>query len=271
MRESEYIAEGGSWILSLLENGLDYLVSAAELAERDNPRGWKYAILDLANGMELLLKARLDREDWRLLFADPQKADRASLQKGDFISTNFKQTCDRLEEKAKVAIGEADKRNLDALRKLRNRFTHYSAVVDSAAVRSLVAKCMNFSIEFCQQEGLVVDATQLQEIHRLLNGFQDFVDERNSAIAAELIGFFIWYCPTCWQSAIIVDVDDNKCRFCSVVPDPEGLAEHNNLERPSSDPSDPRLDLPNCPECWGGLVTHLESQSVSRTFYMCSY
>ena len=137
MRESEYIAEGGSWILSLLENGLDYLVSAAELAERDNPRGWKYAILDLANGMELLLKARLDREDWRLLFADPQKADRASLQKGDFISTNFKQTCDRLEEKAKVAIGEADKRNLDALRKLRNRFTHYSAVVDSAAVRSL--------------------------------------------------------------------------------------------------------------------------------------
>ncbi|CAI8004693.1 Caffeine dehydrogenase subunit alpha [Geodia barretti] len=40
-----------------------------------------------------------------------------------------------------------------------------------------------------------------------------------------------------------VRVDDNKCRFCSVVPDPEGLAEHNNLERPSSDPSDPSENI----------------------------
>lgn len=254
-----------------MENGLDYLVSAAESATRNNSRDWKYAILNLANGMELLLKARLEREDWTLLFADPQKANRPSLKKGDFVSANFKQTCDRLAKEAKVAIEVADRRNLDALRKLRNQFTHYSVAIESTAVKSLVAKSMNFSIEFCQREGLVVNAAQLEEMHRLLNGFQGFVDERNKTIAAELEGFFTWHCPTCLQSAIVLDDDYTNCRFCSVVPNPEELAEHNNLERSSSDPSDPRLDLPNCPECWEGLVTHLVSQSESGTFYMCSY
>ena len=254
-----------------MENGLDFVLSAADLATRDTPRDWKYAILDLSNGMELLLKARLEQEHWSLLFSNPDKANRSKLQQGDFNSVTFDQACARLKEIVGVCIKDSDRKHLDSIRKLRNQFTHYSTAIDSAATKSLVAKCMNFCIEFCQEEGMVAEDEQLLEIHGALRGFQEFIDERMTAIEAELEGEYIWQCPMCWQSAVIVDADDTRCRFCSVTPDAEELAEHNNFERPSSNPSDPRLDLPLCPECGMGLVTHLARSTELKTFYMCSF
>src|SRR6266568_2543373 len=79
--------------LSLLGNALDYLENAvnraAHVASRlDDPgttprrehRRWKYAVLHLEAGVELLLKARLSREHWSLVFADVDKATREALE-----------------------------------------------------------------------------------------------------------------------------------------------------------------------------------------------
>ena len=52
----------------LLDNALDYLDQAAEHARKDTPRDWKYALLHLASGVELLLKAKLQEEHWSLVF-----------------------------------------------------------------------------------------------------------------------------------------------------------------------------------------------------------
>ena len=259
------------WTLSLIENAFDFILSAADLATRDTPRDWKYAMLDLANGVELILKARLEREHWSLLFSSIDKATLQKLDQGDFSSATFDQACSRLKDVVGVDIKDSDRRELDALRKLRNRITHYSVELDAAAARSLVAKCMNFCIEFCQQEDLLAEPDKTEELHRVLSDFQAFVDERKQTIAGELEGSFIWSCPTCLQGAIVVCGDVTKCRFCNLVTDPEELAEYNNLERPSSDPSDPRLDLPLCPDCGIGVIAHLRRPKGGKSFLMCSF
>ena len=55
--------------LTLLDNALDFLLSAAEAVRRDEGhRSLKEAVLHLANGVELMVKARLAREHWSLIF-----------------------------------------------------------------------------------------------------------------------------------------------------------------------------------------------------------
>ena len=58
---------------SLLENGLDFVLSAVEhLGGNPSKRELKYAVLHLYSGAVLILKERLLREDWKLLFANPE-------------------------------------------------------------------------------------------------------------------------------------------------------------------------------------------------------
>ena len=64
----------GRFQLSLVENSLDFFLNAAEYAARYDPLSWKYSILHLADGVELLFKARLEKEHWSLLFADINQA-----------------------------------------------------------------------------------------------------------------------------------------------------------------------------------------------------
>ena len=68
----------------LMVGSLDFIVSAAEFASSEDSRKWKFAVLHLWTGMELLLKARLARENWSLLFANVDRADRSKLHDGNF-------------------------------------------------------------------------------------------------------------------------------------------------------------------------------------------
>jgi hypothetical protein len=83
---------------TLLENGLDFVWSAVEhLSVGTSKRGPKYALLHLVSGIELILKERLRREDWKLLFPKPDKADEVLYKTGAFKSVDFGQLIDRVE------------------------------------------------------------------------------------------------------------------------------------------------------------------------------
>jgi hypothetical protein len=57
-----------------VENGLDYLKSAAEhLRDEPTARDLKYAVLHLHSAVEVLLKVRLMREHWSLIFSNTGK------------------------------------------------------------------------------------------------------------------------------------------------------------------------------------------------------
>ncbi len=76
---------------TLLENGLDFIWSAVEhLGTDSSKRSVKYAVLNLAAGIELILKERLRRESWKLVFADPEKADEHAYKRGAFESIRLK-------------------------------------------------------------------------------------------------------------------------------------------------------------------------------------
>ena len=68
-------------ICNLAENALDYLILAGEQAREGNPRMMKHALATLGDGLELLLKARLEAHDWRQVFSNPARADLAKFQR----------------------------------------------------------------------------------------------------------------------------------------------------------------------------------------------
>ena len=65
---------------TLLENGLDFISSALKhLKNQPTKRELKYAVLHLSAGIELILKERLKREHWSLVFDKPADAPKNEL------------------------------------------------------------------------------------------------------------------------------------------------------------------------------------------------
>lgn len=119
-------SNGTSVVSSLLENALDYFLSAAENACKDDLRSLKYSVLHVAASVELALKARLFSEHWSLIFADVDKADEAALKSGDFKSADFQTVVERLAKIAKVPISKGNLAHLGELRRLRNCIQHFA-------------------------------------------------------------------------------------------------------------------------------------------------
>lgn len=213
---------------NLLDNAFDYLLSAAEHAKQSSSRSWKYSVLHLVAAVELLLKARLEREHWSLLFADVDKASEAAIKSGDFKSVDFETTYKRLENVAKVALDRTTLQHLDHLRRLRNRIQHFAVSMDVLQVKSLVAKGIDFTIEFCRSElkdEFEARKEEVQEIAVQLRDFQEFAEERLATIATELReAYEPIECPTCWQRTLVIGDGQPHCLFCHYDVSAEELA-----------------------------------------------
>ncbi len=227
--------------LTLLDDSLDLLLSAAEAVSRDDgPRSLKEAVLHLGNGVELLVKARIAREHWSLIFADVDKASRDKLDAGDFASVDAPRALNRLEQIVGVPIGGRWNTHLKSLRQQRNRLTHFTATLDTAQTKSLVAKVMAFCVSFCEQQGMATARAddKLSAIHKNLTPLQEFVDHRIQNISANWKDALLWVCPECWQPALVIDGGEVDCKFCKRKADPLELAAVNA-----------EGSIEDCPEC----------------------
>ncbi|NUV62598.1 hypothetical protein [Streptomyces sp. CAI-85] len=142
---------------SPVENGLDYLVSVIEhLESEDGPisaRNLKYAVLHLAAGTEVLLKARLQIEHWSLVFAQPGTATRQALTDGSFSSCSPEETRQRLTNIVAIPFGVREKKALSDLARSRNALQHYGLVGDNAdagKAETTTAQVLNFLIGFIE-------------------------------------------------------------------------------------------------------------------------
>ena len=208
---------------NLLDNALDSLLSAAEAARRDEgPRSLKEAVLHLANGVELLIKSRLVREHWSLIFSNTDKASYEELAKADFKSVDFSTACSRLEKIAGLPIRKSAVSQINGLRKLRNQLTHFAITLDSVQAKSLIAKTMTFCVDFCEEQSMNTGTAKekLSEIHMNLTEFTEFVGERMKSISTELDGMLVWECPECWQETLAIDGGNAECKFCGRKHDP---------------------------------------------------
>jgi hypothetical protein len=110
--------------LSLIENAFDFLQEAIDCLREGSPRKLKYSVLHLASAAELLLKARLSREHWSLIFKDPAKASEESFARGEFASGDFQDVQDRLEKICGLELVKY-RQLLKRLRGFRNSIEHF--------------------------------------------------------------------------------------------------------------------------------------------------
>jgi hypothetical protein len=128
--------------LSVLENAYDYLEESLRYAELGpaDPKGWKFAIVLAAQGIELLLKARLAHEHPLLVRAN---LDRPNSE----LTVTVEQALGRL-ARSGVMIDEEDSQRLLRAGRLRNQFIHYEVRATVEQLKSTLADLLEFAHHF---------------------------------------------------------------------------------------------------------------------------
>jgi len=209
----------------LLDNALDYLDQAAEHARKDTPRDWKYALLHLASGVELLLKAKLQEEHWSLVFANVDKASREAFRSGDFQSIDSKTAIERLKNILGLNQRLDDIKTLEIIRAYRNKVQHFSIEADKQAVSSLMAKGFAFTVRFVDEALTgVIDERGKSLVQKIVVGlieYEEFVNKRMNDIAERLSKFRdIGFCPRCSQESLGLGNGNPLCLFCGLTGEP---------------------------------------------------
>lgn len=247
---------------NLLHNSLDYLLLAGEQAQMNSPRMLKHALATLADGVELLLKARLEVYDWCLLFKNIDVATRDKLSDGKFISVTFDQAVTRLKQICGVEIADSHMTTLRALKGERNKIRHYAITIPAEEAASLLEKTYSFALDFVKEnleEHLDSESESvLNQLRELLGTFEQFVKSRLDDIKDDVAkeAFSSFGCPRCLQDTMYSDGDgQSSCLFCGFSASGEDAAiehvERHFISRHKdwAFEEDRIKDCPDCGQC----------------------
>lgn len=206
---------------SLLENGLDFIATASTaLSGKPCPRKLKYGVLHLWSGLLLLLKERLRREHWSLLYADPGRAKLAEYRSGEFIGVNYAGSTNRLNGICGIVLNHEDGTALDRLCRLRNRMEHFEIDESVEGVKSASCAPLSFALDFVTDELGSEDLTDLAQrsidtIRESLGTITVFVETRRAEIAEAVAAApgGAEMCPRCLETALVID-GGASCLFC---------------------------------------------------------
>jgi len=208
-----------------IANGMDFLRSAIEqLRDDDNPSNLKYSVLHLQAAVEVLLKTRLVREHWALVFADPSLANAVSFRSGDFGSVTVEETLKRLKGVASIEIGKDGRERLKRLVKIRNRLQHFGTVLNRYEVISVAAGALDtllaFVVEHVVPGARHEERTELEAVQNLLSESLNEIDAlgkaRRQRLKGELSSFAgeVTTCPRCTEVALRLNQGSIRCYYC---------------------------------------------------------
>ena len=262
---------------NLTENAIDYLLLAGEQVQDGSDRLIKHSIATLADGVELLLKARVEKKDWSFLFKDVDKAKLSAYESGDFISITFAQAIKRLENICDVPVAPASFAIIEDLRQYRNRIRHLAISVDAQVALSLVAKTFAFALEFVAEhlehakDGC---SDELEKLRELLGNLDEFVDERFQQIDEQIDSHSApaLDCPICLQTAYMIEGDKVRCYFCEHEATPEEAAGEwisklDPYRRLKESLIDPKVRW--CPECETESCVSMAANTDGRVGHIC--
>jgi len=168
------MAEDNILELSLLENGLDFIIRGLdELYELDDDmeyeqyiypiskpqKDYKYGVLHLFSGFLLLLKERLSQHLPELIFAGKIEDIKKQLNNGRELNTvNLDEALDRLQIGPKVSFSESDTEVIRKIQKYRNRFEHYKIDVNQFELNKVIIDFIDLIDRFLIHE-LKIDIT----------------------------------------------------------------------------------------------------------------
>jgi hypothetical protein len=266
--------------LRLLTTGLDFLNSAAgHLKGKPRPQVLQYAIVHLCAGTELILKERLLREHWSLVFDDVRSAKRSMFETGDFKSVTFNDAITRLINVVGIEIAPHDQNALERLRKKRNQLEHFGIIDPPQALVSVSAEALTVLTDFISAQFPTAQTTEeerklLLELSTRLRHFKAFVETKWKQVQRKLASNsrpVVW-CSTCAHESAIV-LNGTRCLFCGDTQSAEDAAvDHVFGTLVGEDNADRLLD--DFPQ-YTCTVCHLESiidcaSDVSRAYrYIC--
>ncbi|MEV6336252.1 hypothetical protein AB0M12_16200 [Nocardia vinacea] len=217
---------------ALTENALAFLRrSVGSMEGSPDTRDAEFAIVDLAVGVEVLLKARVLRHDWKLICADRAKKPEDQLERellaGTALTINPSSAVKSLTE----AVGVDFKANgydgyVDQVSKLRNRAVHFTLSQGPLPISVKVAygRGLDFVLWFLDSEfrdnapgrtaNLVEDF--IEELTEVVGEINEFVVEREKRIAAYVQAVETCLtCPRCDKQAVIfAEQEPVRCAFC---------------------------------------------------------
>jgi len=257
---------------NLLENALDSLRQGIAFALKDNPTQseLKLSVLLIAQSVELLLKERLKREHWSLVFS---KIDQAGNPNAHTVT--IEDAIKRLDQIAHVKMDEEERDTVSLLSEIRNRIQHYEIEVTFEEVLSKSHAAIAFTTRFLKDEfeSDIRDYLNNDDIQRLSRIENAIVHLR--AIAEENIEkirseneptssseraywqFEVITCPECWEDYYVFSPDSHisQCQLCKheggfVECDRCGFqAPSGSMEFHSEDE-----DFAVCNSCWEDMV-----------------
>ena len=110
------------WFVLVVENAISFLDSSVNNLETSP----KNSIIDLYTAIELFFKARLMKEHWSLILAQPEEADISIFEIRDFRSVFLTQAHKRLEKISKETFDKAAIDNFLKLGMHRNQIVHFA-------------------------------------------------------------------------------------------------------------------------------------------------
>ncbi|MEV5950362.1 hypothetical protein [Streptomyces sp. NPDC051993] len=242
-----------------VRNGIDYLLSVVDHLTADpvGPRHVKYAVLHLQAAAEVLLKARLVREHWSLVFDDPGAASEKAFRSGDFKSCTVGEAVTRLRNIAGVTITDKDQEALATLGRDRNALQHYGLSHNARAVEARAGRVLDFLMRFL--DDVLVPGLQLDEVERItadvrrirrgLTGVHAFITQRLRRLSGDLKGCETRTitCLYCGQMTLVVKRPLSTCLFCDAEVGVSEMTTHFFLNTPEGEASRTAF-CPNCAE-----------------------
>ncbi len=170
---------------SLLENGLDFIQSGCQyIARGESKSDLKYGVLHLASGIELVLKARLAAQSWKLLFKDLKKASLHSFRAGKFEGVTMWKCLKRLESQCGIKLSDGQRRSLEVFREKRNQLEHFRIIDTKAALEASAVAPLSVTLDFIRDEFDDEDLSneELRLIRKIRGLLSQFTTFRNSKL-----------------------------------------------------------------------------------------
>lgn len=189
--------------LSLLENGLDFIVKGLDELFGENHtlknakatdveiRNYKYGITNLFSGFLLLLKERLSRHIPELIFAGKLSDVKQKLQTGKRvpITVDLDEALERLEIGPKVTFSQDEIEVIRKIQDFRNQFEHYKVTANKYQLWAEIAKFLDVIEKFLRNE-LGIEIEKYSKESKLLQkrgkALRDTVVKFDSAIEREV-------------------------------------------------------------------------------------
>jgi hypothetical protein len=200
----------------IFNNAKDFVDNAINFALKDDltkPHSIKYTILSLYSAIELLLKYKLYKEHWSLIFKDVNTASEVKLRTGDFVSVNYIESSQRLKNICEIDLSKYELIIKD-LQKKRNKLEHYHLKDNPNELKAIVLKSLQSIFEYIR-ENLPEKNSLISNWISQVQPIKEFVGNRREELI-KLLGETkeLYSCPYCLEKFMEIKDDQISCHFC---------------------------------------------------------